>query len=90
MSRLDRAERDFNLIVHVEADLRDQVVQALAAELALHLREDGLDRVELGAVSHVVDGPDVQFGHQLSDLRILVHPQVVHEQREWPPSSLNT
>ena len=48
-----------DFILHVEADLRDQVVQALILELTLHFREDGLDRVELGAVCHVVDRPDV-------------------------------
>ena len=90
MCRLNCSECGLDFRIHVESDLRDQVVQALAAELPLHLREDGLDRVELGAVRHVVDGPDVQLGHQLSDLRILVHPQVVHEQRDRPPSSLST
>ena len=87
VSWLDRPERGHDLRVHVEADLRDQVVQALAAELPLHLREDGLDRVELGAVSHIVDGPDAQLGHQLPGLRVLVHPEVVHEQRDRPISS---
>ena len=82
MSRLDRLERNLNLRVHVEADFRHQVVQALVAELPLHLREDGLDGVELGAGSHVIDGPNVQLGHQLSDLLVLVHPELVHEQRE--------
>ena len=88
MSWRDRLERGRGLRVHVEADLRDQVVQALAAELPLHLREDGLDRVELGAVGDVVDGPDVQLAHQLSDIRVLVHPQVVHKQRDRPPPGL--
>ena len=59
MSRFDCAERGFDFLIHVETDLGDEVVQALAGKMALHLRKYCFNRVELGAVCNIVDRPDV-------------------------------
>ena len=77
--------------VEVEPGLVDQVVQPRAGEDRLDLAEDGLDRVQLRAVAHVVDRRDVEAAVLgLDDVSALVHGQLVHEQRDVPPAQLGT
>ena len=74
--------------LEVEAELVDQVVQALSAEHGLHLAEDGLDGVQLRAVPDVVDLRDVEARILWLDVPALVHPKIVHEECYGPPNQL--
>ena len=81
VGRRDRLECGLHLPVHVEADLGHEVVQALAAEDPLHLREDRLDRVEFRRITDVPYRLHIQFRPPFFDARLLVDVQIVHKQR---------
>ena len=85
----DRSEGSFDFFVGVEALLVHELIKSPAVEAALHLGEDCLDRVELGAVTDVEDRFDVQLLIQLSHLSCPMHTKLVHEQGEWPVLKLD-
>ena len=85
----DRHEGSFDFSVGVEALLVHELIKSPAVEAALHLGENCLDRVELGAVSDVEDPFDVQLLTQLFHLFCLVHTKLIHEQGEWPVPKLD-
>ena len=80
----DCSESGFNSLVCVEARLVHEVVEALAVELPLDFREDGFNWVEFRRITDVPYRLHFQFRPPLFDTRLLMDPQIVHEQRNRP------
>ena len=80
MIGFNRSECGFNSLVHVEAFLVHEAVQALAVNLQLDFGEDCFDRVEFRRITNVPNWKHVQLRPPLFDANLLVDACIVHEQ----------
>ena len=80
----DCLERYFNCVISVEPSLVDKMVQPLLAEDCLYSAEHCFDRVELGAVSNIINRRDVEFLIHRLYFFGFVHGELIHKQCERP------
>ena len=76
---INKAEGEFYLPVHVEAELIDQAVQPLSTKFSLYLGEDRLNWVKFGTVRHVPDWLHVELRKAPFDFFRTMDLQIVHK-----------
>ena len=78
----DLVEGVLHLLDGIELLVVRQPVESLALVDALHLTEDGLDGVVVGAVAQVEDRNDLQPPVGVHRFFALMHPKVIHEDHQ--------
>ena len=88
MYRFHRLESLCNCTIKIETDFVNKRIQPNTTKRGFHFAEDGFNRVQRWAVSHVENWPDVETGVFGLHLPALVHTQLVKVKGNGPVAEL--